>query len=60
MYHITLAGIVSDEAFHKCCACLKELENKHTGVVFTTKLQFFPSQWDQYLKKVKASLKGEF
>jgi len=60
VYNILLAGIVSDEAFHKCLACLKELEAKYAGSVFTQKLQFFPSQWEQYLKRVKTELRGEF
>ena len=37
-YYITLAGIISDEAFHKCLACLKELEQKYPGNVFCQKL----------------------
>lgn len=24
-YHITLAGLVHDEKFHKCLTCIKEL-----------------------------------
>ena len=43
VYNIILAGIVKDEAFHKCLAALKELEVKYAGSVITTKLQFFPS-----------------
>jgi len=46
VYNILLAGIVSEEAFPKCLACLKELEVTYAGSVFTKKLQFFPSQWD--------------
>lgn len=55
---MTLAGVLSDEAFHKCAACIRELESK--GKVTSTQLQFFATQWDQYLKKLQNNLKGEF
>ena len=48
-YHITLAGIISDENFHKCIACIKELEKKFPMNVSSSVMQFFPTQWNQYL-----------
>ena len=57
-YHLTLAGIVSDPAYHKCLTCIKELQNK--GKVTSTFLQFFPTQWDDYLKNIQNELKGNF
>jgi len=38
-YHLTVAGIVSDEGFHKCLQCIKELQAK--GIVSSTVYQFF-------------------
>ena len=38
-YHLTLAGIISDENYHKCLACIKELQNK--GSVTSTIYQFY-------------------
>jgi len=40
-YHITLAGIICDEAFHRCLACVKELQAKHPTRVQSNVLQFF-------------------
>jgi len=50
--HITLAGVISDEALHKCIACVKDLESKHEGKISSSILSFFPTQWEQYLKKL--------
>ena len=43
VYKILLAGVVHDQAFHKCLAALKEIEKKFAGSVYTQKLQFFPT-----------------
>jgi len=59
-YHITLAGVISDEGYHACLQCIKELTSKHEDRVKCTQLQFFPTQWDQYLKNLQNELKGEF
>lgn len=50
VYHVTLAGIISDEDLHKCQACLKELEAR--GCVTSETLYFFTTQWDHHLKKL--------
>ena len=42
-YHLTLAGVVFDEAFQKCQACITELEQKYAGYLYSTKYQFFPT-----------------
>ena len=56
-YHLTIAGIISDEHYHKCLACLKELQGK--GLVSVTNMQFFPTQWDAFLKQTQNMMKGE-
>ena len=55
---ISLAGIISDEKFHRCVACVKELQNQ--GKVMVEVQTFFPAQWDFYLKDMQNRLKGEF
>lgn len=57
-YHITLAGIFSDEKYQRCLTCLKELQKN--GQVYGTVLQFFQTQWDEYIKRVQNDLKGAF
>ena len=57
-YHLTLAGVVSDEQYHKCLACIKELTNN--GCCSNTVMEFFPTQWDAYLKELQNTMKGEF
>ena len=42
-YHITLAGIISDEAFHKCLSCIKYLESAHPKNITSSIHQFFPA-----------------
>lgn len=51
-YSFVLGGKASDPAFHKCVACLKYLEAEHPKDVQVTILQFFETQWEEYLKKV--------
>ena len=57
-YHLTLAGIISDEQYHRACMCIRELQNK--GLIEHTILEFFPTQWDAYLKQLQNGMKGEF
>jgi len=52
VYNITLAGVISDEAFHKCSACIAALKAKFGPNIKSNELTFFPTQWDQYLKKI--------
>ena len=59
-YHITLAGVVSDEGYHTCAACIKELEAKYEDRVTSTQKTFFSAQWDCYLKKLQNEKKGLF
>jgi hypothetical protein len=59
-YHIILAGIISDEDYHACIQCIKELKTKYPTRISSTELAFFPTQWDQYLKQLQTQLKGEF
>jgi|TARA_B110000503_G_scaffold108684_1_gene162563 hypothetical protein len=51
-FHITLVGVISDEAYHKCAQCIKELEKKFEGLITSTQMAFFSTQWDNYLKKL--------
>jgi hypothetical protein len=53
VYNITLAGVISDEAYHKCAACITALKAKFGSNIVSSELTFFPTQWDQYLKKVQ-------
>lgn len=55
---ITLSGIISDEKFHRCVACIKELQSQ--GKVMADVQTFFPAQWDFYLKDMQNRFKGEF
>jgi hypothetical protein len=59
-FHITLVGVISDEAYHKSAACIKELEKKFEGLITSTQMAFFPTQWDNYLKKLQNDKKGLF
>jgi hypothetical protein len=46
VYNITLAGVISDEAFHKCSACIAALKAKFGPNIKSNELTFFPTQWD--------------
>ena len=59
-YNITLAGKLNDHLFHKCIACLRYLEQEHQGLINVTYLQFFETQWEEYLKKTANENKGSF
>ena len=43
MYMITLAGVISDEAYHKCAACIKAIKEIHGSKIRSTELTFFPT-----------------
>ena len=60
VYNITLAGVISDESYHKCATCIKSLKEIHGTKIRSTELTFFPTQWDQYLKKIQNENKGPF
>ena len=51
-YSFVLAGKVNDPIFHKCLACLKHLEKERPKEVKLEVLQFFETQWEEYLKSV--------
>ena len=55
---ITVAGIITDPNFHKCIAAAKNIEEK-AGVQIEI-LQFFETQWEEYLKKIASQNKGVF
>ena len=57
---ITVAGKITDAAFHKCVTAAKYLEREHEGVVTAECLQFFETQWEEYLKRTANKLKGVF
>jgi len=56
---ITVAGKINDPFFHKCVVCVRFLakENKH---VTAECLQFFETQWEEFLKKTANTNKGVF
>lgn len=59
-YNFVLAGKVTDPNFHKCLACLKFLEQDNPKTVTVEILQFFETQWEEYLKKIQSEKKGSF
>lgn len=59
-YAFVVAGKVNDPNFHKCVAAVKYLEQDNPGKVTVEVLQFFETQWDEYLKKVQTEKKGSF
>lgn len=59
-YSFVVAGKMNDPNFHKCVAALKFLESDNAGRVKVEVLQFFETQWDEYLKKVQTEKKGAF
>ena len=59
-YSLTLAGIVSDVGYQRCLTCLKSIQERYPGIISSSVLQFFPSQWEQYLQTVQNDLKGHF
>jgi hypothetical protein len=59
-YNFVLAGKVNDSAFHKCWACLKHLQEEKPKEVTFEVLQFFETQWEEYLSKLQVEKKGPF
>lgn len=57
---ITVAGKITDAAFHKCVTAAKYLERENEGIVTAECLQFFETQWEEYLKRTANKLKGVF
>ena len=57
---ITVAGKINDPAFHKCVAAVRFLEKEHPGLVQAECLQFFETQWEEFMKKTAFTLKGVF
>lgn len=59
-YRFVLAGKANDPAFHKCAAALKYLEQDRPKEISVIVLQFFETQWEEYLKRVQVEKKGYF
>ena len=57
---ITVAGKITDPAFHKCVTAVRHLQDQHPEIVTSECLQFFETQWEEYIKKVANKLKGVF
>ncbi len=59
-YSFVLAGKVNDPLFHKCSDCLKFLEKERPKEVKIEILQFFETQWEEYLGRLQVDKKGPF
>jgi hypothetical protein len=59
-YNFVLAGKINDASFHKCWACLQHLEKDRPNEVKFEVLQFFETQWEEYLSKLQVEKKGPF
>lgn len=59
-YDFVLAGKVNDANFHKCWACLKALQEQRPKEVKFEVLQFFETQWEEYLTAIQLEKKGPF
>lgn len=59
-YNFVLAGKVNDLNFHKCAAALKFLKQDNPKTVKIEILQFFETQWEEYLRKIQTEKKGNF
>lgn len=57
---VTVAGMINDPMFHKSVTIARQLESLHPEQVQVECLQFFESQWSQFLKKTSNDLKGVF
>ena len=55
---ITVAGMITDANFHKCIAAAKAVDKKSRCEVEV--LQFFETQWEEYLRTTASTLKGVF
>jgi hypothetical protein len=56
---ITVAGFISDPLFHKARVIAQKIEQGHKNVRVES-LEFFETQWEQFLKKTANTLKGSF
>jgi len=56
----TVAGKITDPAFHKCVMAVQHLQEQYPEVVSSECLQFFETQWEEYIKKTANRLKGVF
>lgn len=59
-YSFVLAGKVTDVLFHKCIACLRHLEEERPKEIRVEVLQFFETQWEEYLQRLQIEKKGPF
>jgi len=57
---ITVAGKITDPAFHKCVTAVKYLQEQHPETVSSECLAFFETQWEEYIKRTANKLKGVF
>lgn len=57
---ITVAGKLSDPRFHKCKAIALSLSEKYCDQVSCEVMEFFETQWDQFLHTTAKRLKGVF
>ena len=57
---ITVAGKISDAAFHKCVTAVRHLQDQYPEVISCECLQFFETQWEEYMKKTANKLKNEY
>ena len=59
-YRFVLAGKVNDPLYHKCLACLRHLEEERPKEIKVETLQFFETQWEEYLSALQVEKKGPF
>ena len=52
---LTVAGRMDDANFHKCASMLKQLSG---GTVEIECLEFFETQWEEFLRKISSQNKG--
>lgn len=58
---ITVAGMISDPKFHRSRAIAQALFEKHPDQIASpVVMEFFETQWEQYLKKTANTFKGVF
>ena len=46
---ITIAGKITDAAFHKCVTAVRHLQEQNPEVVTSECLHFFETQWEEYM-----------
>ena len=59
-YSFVLAGKLTDPLFHKCAACLRHIELERPKQVKVEIIQFFETQWEEFLHKLQIEKKGPF